>query len=170
MTTVLETSRLELREMEATDLEFIATMMADAEVMRHYPKPLSRAEVEAWIQRQRERYLKDGHGFWLVVEKATGRPVGQVGLLMQTVDGQRVPEVAYMIHRPFWRRGFATEAALATRDHAFAACGYDRVISLIRPANEPSRGVARKMGMRTAGTALHRGREHVVHAVARGEV
>ncbi|HET7452284.1 MAG TPA: GNAT family N-acetyltransferase, partial [Thermoanaerobaculia bacterium] len=115
----LETPGLALREMGGEDLAFLAEMLADPEVMRHYPKPLSRAKAAAWIERQRERYARDGHGLWLVVRRDGSGPVGQVGLVVQEIDGETLPEIGWMIHRPFWRLGYATEAALAVRSAAF---------------------------------------------------
>jgi [ribosomal protein S5]-alanine N-acetyltransferase len=167
---ILETPRLALRELGPEDLDFVADMLADADVMRFYPKLYSRAEAQEWMERQRARYTRDGHALWLVTERASGAPVGQVGLVMQTIDAKPVPEVGYLIHRPYWRRGFASEAARATRDHAFGPLGYPRVISLIRPVNEPSRGVARKMGMAIVGRTMHAGFETDVWGLDRPAV
>jgi RimJ/RimL family protein N-acetyltransferase len=165
--TILETARLRLRELSRTDLDFIADMLGDAEVMRYYEKPLGRAEAEAWIARQTERYARDGHGLWLVEERATGQAVGTVGLIAQVVDGAVEPEVGYLVHRRHWKHGFAIEAALAVRDHAFGALGKVRVISLVRPANLPSQAVARRMGMIPVSTTIREGLEHIVFAVDR---
>jgi len=162
-----EAARLTFREMSLGDLDFVATMLADPEVMRFYPKCYSREEAEGWVRRQMGRYQRDGHALWLVLEKATAQPVGQVGLILQEVDGMREPEVGYLIHRPFWRRGFATEAARATRDHAFAVRGCARVISLIRPENLPSQGVAKKMGMTVEKHTVFSGYDHLVFAAGR---
>jgi len=137
MRAILETPRLRLREMSLGDLEFVAAMLSHPEVMRFYPKLYSRQEAEAWIERQLGRYARNGHGLWLAEDRATGEPVGQVGLVMQPLDGAEEPEIGYLIHRPYWRQGLATEAALATRDWSFGTLGLPRVISLIRPENLP---------------------------------
>src|SRR5262245_20357533 len=108
MKIALETPRLVLREMSLGDLDFVAAMLADPEVMRFYPKCYSRDEAEAWVRRQLDRYARYGHGLWLVLDRAAGEPVGQVGLTIQMVDGAEEPEIGYLIHRPFWRRGLAT--------------------------------------------------------------
>ena len=167
MKTILETERLTLREMTVADLDFIAAMLSDPDVMRFYPKRYERDEAEGWIARQLARYERDGHGLWLAVDRASGEPVGQVGLVTQEVGGVMEPEVGYLIHPPFWRRGLATEAARATRDHALVTLGRPRVISLIRPENIPSRGVAAKLGMRREGRTRHAGLDHIVFAVGR---
>jgi RimJ/RimL family protein N-acetyltransferase len=167
---VLETARLALRELSLDDLDFVAGMLAHPEVMRFYPKTYSRDESRLWIERQLQRYAGNGHGLWLVQDRATGEPVGQVGLILQLVEGVEEPEIGYLIHRPFWRRGFATEAALAVRSWAFDTLGLERVISLIRPENTPSQGVARKLGMTPAKRAQFHWLEHIVFAVRREEV
>jgi RimJ/RimL family protein N-acetyltransferase len=164
---VLETSRLRLRELAARDLDFVASMLGDPEVMRHYPSVYTREQAEQWIERQRARYARDGHGLWLAEERESGAPLGQIGLLLQSVDGVDEPEVGYLLARRFWGRGFATEAAAAVRDHAFGALGKPRVISLIRPANLPSQAVAQRLGMRAERRTQWAGFEHLVYALAR---
>ncbi len=164
---VLETPRLRLRRMRMGDLDFVAAMLGDPEVMRFYPDVCDRDEAAEWIRRQRDRYLDDGHGLWLVEERATGAPCAQVGLCMQYVDGMDIPEIGYLVHRPFWRRGYATEAALATRAFAFERLRHRRVISLIRPENLPSQGVARKLGMTPGPMTEHGDRPHLVFSVER---
>lgn len=167
MRIILETARLHLRELVPADLDFIATMHADAEVMRFWPKPYTRAESEEWLKRQFDRYGREGHGIWLVVDKAGGAPLGRAGLTLQNVDGVDEPEIGYMIHRPFWRRGLATEAATGIRDYAFGVLNMPRVVSLIRPQNFPSQGVARKLGMTPEPRLVqHGGYEHMVFALA----
>jgi RimJ/RimL family protein N-acetyltransferase len=136
-------------------------MLGDPEVMRHYPAPLDRAGARGWLERMQACYERDGHGLWLAVDKASAEPIGQIGLLAQLVEGVTEPELAYLVHRPYWRRGYAGEAAAGVRAWAFAR-GHDHVIALIRPQNEPSQAVARSLGMRPTVSVLHAGLEHVV--------
>ena len=105
--------RLLLREMSLDDLVFVAQVLAHLEVMYYWPKGYSREEAADWIQRQQVRYTRDGVGYWLAVSKASGQPVGQAGLLVLQVDGVAELGLGYMIHRPFWRTGYAAEAAKA---------------------------------------------------------
>ena len=170
MTFNLETERLQLRELTPDDLDFMAEMLADAEVMRYYPRRLTRDLSAEWIDRQMARYSSDGHGLWLATEKATGLKVGQIGLVRQTVNGADECEVGYLLHRPFWRRGYATEGALACRDYAFKTLRKPRVISLVRPENLQSQGVAKNLGMEIVGRAPYGGHEHLVFAVKNPEV
>lgn len=165
---VFQTPRLSAREMSPADLDFIAELLGDPEVMRFYPKAYTRVEAQGWIEGQMQRYVEHGHGLWLIQRRDTAEPVGQVGLLLQRLDGRDEAEVGYLIHRAFWRQGYATEAARATRDHAFGSRKYERVISLIRPGNHPSQYVARKLGMLPERSAMFRGLRHIVYSVTRG--
>ncbi len=160
-----ETPRLALREMAADDLDFVATMLAHPEVNRYYERTFTRADAQAWLERQRARYGRDGHGLWLVTLRADGTPIGQVGLVMQEVEGGPRPEIGWLLHRPFWGHGYATEAASATRDLAFSRWRYPEVISLIRPVNEPSQRVATRIGMAPTRRVQFHGFEHIVFAV-----
>ena len=166
MKLILQTERLNLGELTLDDLDFMAEMLADAEVMRYYPKRLTRDLSTEWIERQIARYKVDGYGLWLATEKATGVKVGQIGLVKQTVNGAEECEVGYLLHRPFWRHGYATEGALACRDYAFKTLHKPRVVSLVRPENVPSHGVAKNLGMEVVGRAPHGGSEHLVFAVS----
>jgi RimJ/RimL family protein N-acetyltransferase len=169
MKIILETARLQLREMEQSDVPFIASLLGDPEVTRFYPQVYGLSDAEAWVGRQIERYRRDGHGLWLVVDRATTQPIGQTGLVNQLIEGNFEPEIGYMIHSKFWRQGLATEAALWVRDHAFGVLGKKHVISLIRPINHPSRGVAAKLGMRPLKLTLHGGLEHLIYEGMRDE-
>ena len=167
MKLILETPRLQLREMTPDDLDFMAEMLGDPDVMRFYPQTEDRAGAAASIQRQIERYAAWGYGPWLVVSKETGQPLGRVGLLRQEIDAAEEVEVGYMIHRPHWRQGLAFEAASACRDYVFTTLGRNHVISLIRPENLPSQAVARKLGMKPEKEIMHWELKHIVFGMPR---
>ena len=164
---ILETERLALREFVPDDLDFLASMLADPDVSHHYDRRFSREAADQWLQRQIERYHADGHGLWLASEKVTGTPVGQVGLVMQTIEGQKRAEVGWLLAKPHWGKGYATEAGIAVRDAAFARWNYPEVIALIRPANTPSQRVAERIGMTPGATAWFNGFEHMVYRAER---
>jgi RimJ/RimL family protein N-acetyltransferase len=162
---VLETERLTLREMTLEDLDFVATMLGHPEVSRYYERRFSRDDAQVWLTRQLERYARDGHGLWLVETRASGDPVGQVGLAWQEVEGLRHPEVGWLLHRPFWGHGYATEAGRAVIEAARDRWRYQYVISLIRPVNAPSRRVAERIGMTAGPLVPFHGYEHLMYRV-----
>ena len=166
---ILQTARLILRELDLADLDFVAAMLAYPEVMRFWPRCYTRAEAEDWIARQQARYARDGFGYWLVVEQATGQPIGQAGLLAPEVDNRAETALGYILHRPFWSQGFATEAAVACLDYAFTTLGLARVIAPIRPENAPSRAVAARLGLRPGPATFYAGFTHLIFAITQAE-
>jgi len=166
---ILGTARLVLREMVPQDIDFIATMMAHPEVNHFYERRFTREESEIWLDRQIERYRRDGTGLWLVVDRQSQKPVGQVGLAMQEVEGERLPEIGWLLHRPYWGQGFATEAGAAVRDTAFTEWGHLRLISLIRPVNHASQRVAMRLGMTDRRRVHFHGFEHCVFEITKSE-
>ena len=143
----LETERLLLRPLVADDVEALNEIQSDADHMRFYPHPFSIEETRDWIAHAHERYERDGFGLLAVEDRTTGEFLGNVGPVVQVVDGVDEIELGWSITPARSRQGIATEAAIACRDWVFDVVGADHVISLILPANEPSRGVARNLAM-----------------------
>lgn len=166
MKLILETSRLSLRELVPGDLDFVAEMLGDPEVMRYYPKTYDRGEAQGCMGHQIEKYRCDGYGLWRVSLRDSPAPVGLVGLVRQEVDGATFHEIGYLIHWHHWRRGYATEAALGVRRFAFEVARLPHVVSLVRPENVPSVAVARKLGMTPEGDVRFGGFRHLVYGVA----
>jgi len=164
---ILETTRLVLREFRPDDSDALARVISDPETMRFYPSAYDRAGVEDWIARNRQRYAKDGHGLWAMILKASGELIGDCGLIVQNVDGADEVEIGYHVRRDLWGQGLATEAARACRDFGFAKLPVERLISLIRPENLPSRRVAEKNGMAVWKEVMWRKLPHVVYAIRR---
>jgi [ribosomal protein S5]-alanine N-acetyltransferase len=164
----LETERLVLREMTPADAPALEAVLGDAENMRWYPRAFSRAEVEAWIARQIDRY-PTGTGLFGLELKESGALLGDCGSVWQTVEEGQTQEleIGYHVHRAWQRRGFATEAARAIRDFAFATVDVDHVISLIRPENVPSRRVAEKNGFTLDRSIVWHGYDHCVYRLNR---
>ena len=147
---ILETPRLRLRELTREDYGNLCGILQDGEAMYAYEHAFSPEEVEEWLERQLERYARDGIGLWAVEDKATGEFLGQCGLSWQRVPWQEAPlmEVGYLFLRSRWHNGYATEAAAACRDYALDVLGQPVVCSIIRDTNAPSRRVAERGGMR----------------------
>lgn len=160
-------ARLVLRPWDVGDLDFLVELLGDPAVMRYFPAVLDRAGAKAQLDKLIERRRQAGLTPWLV-EDRSGRPVGRVGPSLQEVAGEWLVECGWMIRSSEQRRGYALEAARAAVSWCFNTLGVDRVISLVRPENIPSAGVARRLGMSPGVTVSHAGLPHVVWTVRRG--
>lgn len=169
MKQILETARLALREMEMSDLDFIADLLGNSQVMEFWPKPYTKEEARQWLIKQQARYRKDGFGYWLVLEKKMNQPIGQTGLLKMTIEER--PEIAlgYIFHYSFWNKGYAGEAASACVEYAFQKLRVSRVIALIRPENVASKKVAEKLRMMPAGITEYAGLKHLIYVIEKNQ-
>jgi ribosomal-protein-alanine N-acetyltransferase len=172
--TILETARLRLRTFaeDLSDVDALHEIQSDPSHMRFYPHPFSREETEGWIRRRLDEYGEHGFSLWVVEDRRTGEFLGNVGPTLQVVDGIEEVELGWSITPRRARQGIATEAARGCRDHCFEVLGLDHVISLVRPENEPSRGVAERIGMTVWKHTLHgsMGWLHLVYGIDRDAV
>ena len=167
MIPALETERLTLRGLEASDLDAYAAMYADREVVRYleHGRPLDRAAAWRSMAIHLGHWQLRGYGQWALVERASGKLVGRAGLFEP--EGWPGLEVGWVLARPHWGRGFATEAGRAALGYAYEVVGAERVISLIRPGNRPSVRVAERLGERYERTIDLLGAPARVYAIAR---
>jgi len=145
---VLETERLTLRGWREADLEPLARMMADAEVMRFLGGAQARGDAWRTMATFVGHWALRGHGFWVVERKSDGAFLGRVGLWRP--EGWPGLEVGWALDRAYWGSGYATEAATASFDYGFRNFGVPRLISLIVPENILSQSVAGRVGLTRA--------------------
>lgn len=145
----LQTERLVLRTMYATDLDALHLIFTDVKVMAAFNHdPFTREQMGRWLQRNLDHQSQYGYGLFSVLLKETGELIGDCGL--EQMEDQGAAELGYDFRSEFWNQGYATEAACAVRDYAFDALKLPQLISLIRVGNLASKRVAEKVGMTLA--------------------
>jgi RimJ/RimL family protein N-acetyltransferase len=164
---ILETERLQLRQLKPGDVDALELVLGDPVAMKFYPAPYTREGVTEWIERNIARYRSDGFGLWAMVLKSSGELIGDCGCVTQEVEGRKEIEIAYHVRRDLWGNGYATEAARACMDYAFRRLGARRVISMIRPENLNSRRVAEKNGLVCERVVFWHGFDHCVYVKAK---
>ena len=60
---ILETKRLFLREMNTDDYEALYAVLADSDIMQHYPYSFDEKRVKGWIERNMNRYKEKASDF-----------------------------------------------------------------------------------------------------------
>jgi RimJ/RimL family protein N-acetyltransferase len=158
---ILTTERLYFRELTLEDKCDLAKILSDEESMQYYPHPFSDREVEGWIQWNLKNYTEYGFGLWAVILKKDDSFLGDCGITMQTIEGERIPEIGYHIKKRYWNQGFATEAAIVCKAYAFEVLGFEKVYTYTTVRNTPSRRIAEKNGM-TIERYFEKNNEHQV--------
>jgi ribosomal-protein-alanine N-acetyltransferase len=167
MSLVLETERLYLRPFALGDEQALYPVLGDPAAMLYYPRPKTREEVAAWVERFRRSFQDRGVGLLAVCLKATGELIGDCGTIEQEVEGKQEIEVGYHLRHDVWNLGLATEAARASIDYAFRELNPPRVISMIRPENLASCRVAEKNGLTLEKVVFWRGYDHCIYELRR---
>lgn len=165
-TRILETERLALRPWTLSDLPDAVPLYTDPVVMRHMgDRPLTADAVEIALRATIARYDTHGFGFRALLLRETGEIIGHCGA--QVWEGTTDVELGWLLARHHWGKGYATEAATATRDWGFANLKLPRLVAVAAPTNERSIAVMERIGMTRVGPADHKGHEVVMYAVRR---
>ncbi|MGM8872084.1 GNAT family N-acetyltransferase [Psychrobacter sp. 2Y5] len=147
----LETQRLTLRQWQPADYSIFAQMNADTEVMRYFPKTLT-AKTSDIIAHKCQQLIEDnGWGFWAVSlkEDTNDNFIGMVGLNQVHQDMPFAPniEIAWRLHKDYWRNGYALEAAQAALKYAFNVLALEEVVAFTAVSNQPSQRLMQRLGM-----------------------
>jgi ribosomal-protein-alanine N-acetyltransferase len=167
--TILETERLLMRRLVASDLDDLYALYRDPEIRRYFPEgTLTLEETQEELA-----WFLNGHpdhpelGLWATLHKPTGQFIGRCGLLPWTIDGVDEVEIAYLIAKPWQRQGIGAEAARALVRYGFETLGLKRLIALIDPEHEASIRTAMKAGLRFWKQAEVEGVMSPVYQIAR---
>ena len=162
----LETERLLLRPFEPSDVDGMARIYGEAEVMEHVCVGVLDREGTAMLLADYRR-LQEERGFstWAVVSRSSGALIGDAGFGVYLPTGE--PELGYTLAPTAWGRGFGFEAAEACIAAAFAHLPFPRIVAKIEPRNERSLRLAKRLGMREEGTIEVDGHPHLLLTLER---
>lgn len=167
---MMETDRLILRNMTENDYDALYQILADSDIMQHYPYNFNEARVRGWISCNIERYRIFGFGLWAVCLKETGEMIGDCGLTMQVIHGKIKPEIGYHIRKDQQRKGYAREAAIAVRNWTFQNTPFNIVYSYMKGTNEASSKTAISFGCKQVDQFMDNENEITkVYAISREE-
>ncbi|SDH05317.1 GNAT family N-acetyltransferase [Klenkia brasiliensis] len=148
---LLRTDRLLVRAWTTSDddLARLADLYSRPEVLRWLSGPPS-GGVAALVGRWREVHAADPRAGCWAVQPVAGGPVAGTLLFKPLPNGVGEFEVGWHLHPDSWGHGYATEAAAAVVQRAFED-GLPEVYAVVRPGNEPSMAVCRRLGMEPLG-------------------
>lgn len=146
------TNNLLLRPVELNDIDRFSDIYADPDVMRYiydgaiFSKETTQNKIDDYIQ----HWKNYGFGVWVLIENKSSALAGYC-MLRHFKDThpslENQIELGYIIDKPFWVNGYATEAAFACIQVGFEKYHFSRILSTILPENTNSQNVVRKAGM-----------------------
>ncbi|MEO1517089.1 MAG: GNAT family N-acetyltransferase [Bacteroidota bacterium] len=154
---LFQSDRLGFRNWTSDDLAEFALLNADAKVMEHFPKPLTKQETADSIKRYQTHYEKYQYTYFATDLLESGEFIGLIGLMHQTYEAPFSPatDIGWRLKRTAWGKGLATEGAKKCLQFAFAEAILARVVSVCPIVNAKSESVMTKIGMTKKGEFLH---------------
>jgi RimJ/RimL family protein N-acetyltransferase len=145
---IFETERLIVRAWtdDERDLARIFDIYSRSEVIRWLGNPTPLETLEQAAATQKRWGTDEQRGVWAI--QAAGQVVGSV--LVKNLPSSDETEVGWHLHPDAWGHGYATEAARGAIMYAFAN-GLDEIFAVVRPDNERSLAVCRRLGMTPLG-------------------
>jgi ribosomal-protein-alanine N-acetyltransferase len=144
----LETKLFFIRSLKVEDVTTLAKLWTNPDVTRFMGGPRNYEEVYGQLMEDARLVPPPKFDLWVVIEKATGDIVGHCGILDKDIDNTKEFELVYVIDKPSWGKGYATEVSSAIQNFAFHELGLKRIVSLVDPANQASARVAVKVGLK----------------------
>jgi RimJ/RimL family protein N-acetyltransferase len=150
----LETARLKLRPYSEADIAELVPLIGARKVAAttlRIAHPYTEQDARAFLA-----LAQEPGKIWLATTlRSDGRQIGGVGLRVE--DPHQHAELGYWLGVPYWRQGYATEAACEMLRYGFVELGLHRIFASHFRHNPASGRILVKLGMRYEGCQ----REHL---------
>ncbi|MCR5754710.1 MAG: GNAT family N-acetyltransferase [Acetatifactor sp.] len=158
---ILETDRCSIRETTVEDVDAFVKIYSDPEIVRYteelYPEVGKEKEyIRQYIEKV---YQYFEFGVWTVQLKKTGEIIGRAGFSVR--DGYTLPELGFIIAKKWQNKGIATEICSAILAYGKEYYGFDKVQLLVRPENEASIALCKKLGFQEEKQVREGGKEYL---------
>lgn len=154
---VIKTSRLNLRPFTLEDSEPLMEILNTPGILKYYPSsdPPDLERVQRLVKRQLDHWHKHDYGWWAVEPLSDRSLIGWSGL--QYLPDTDEIEIGYLLSKPYWGKGLATESAAVGIDYGFNQLGIDGIIGIVHPDNIASQRVLEKIGLEFQERAVYFG-------------
>ncbi len=146
--TVIESARLDMRELGPHDAKFILELLNEAGFLRFIGDKGVRtlADAREYIEKgPMESYRRFGFGLYLTCLREGGAPIGICGLVKRATLAD--VDVGFAFLARHWSKGYAAESAAAVLAHGRGALGLGRIVAITAPDNHGSIAVLEKIGL-----------------------
>jgi [ribosomal protein S5]-alanine N-acetyltransferase len=150
--TELRTARLLLRTFRPEDAAEIVRLAGTKEIAAttvRIPHPYAAEDARTFLAKAGEDFAAGRSVSFAISVLSSGELCGAVGL--HIADAHKHAELGYWIGVPFWRRGYATEAASAAVAFGFETLRLKRIFAHHFTGNVASQRVLEKIGMKHEG-------------------
>jgi RimJ/RimL family protein N-acetyltransferase len=143
----IKTERLNLRPFRLQDAEPLRQILSVPGVLEYFPSsdPPDLERVKKLVQKQIDHWREHDYGWWAVEPIEEGELIGWSGL--QYLPETDEIEIGYLLSKPYWGEGLATESAIAGLDYGFRTLEIQEIVGIVHPENIASQRVLQKIGL-----------------------
>lgn len=148
----LETKRLLLRAFNLADAKAIQQLAGDKDIAdntANIPHPYEDGFAEKWIERVTQEVNNGAKLVYAITFKNDGALIGTISMILHNETNQT--EFGYWIGKPFWNKGYCTEAATVFLDYVFNTLKLKRLTACVFKWNKASSNVLNKLGFTCIG-------------------
>lgn len=150
-------ARLGFRNWQDADIQKMAEINADPDVMEFFPGTHSYEKTEEFIERMKKQMAAKGYCYFAVDKLENAEFIGFIGISDQTYEASFTPciDIGWRLGKKEWGKGYATEGAGRCLDYAFNQLGIKKIYSIAPKINAKSEHIMLKIGMRKVGEFIH---------------
>jgi len=154
----LHTERLILRPFVLSDAPEVQRLAGEREIAAttiNIPHPYEDGVAEEWINKHAERFEKGEIADFAICDRENGHLIGATALFL-SLSNERA-ELGYWVGKPYWGKGYCTEAAREMLRFGFEELDLNRIFAHYMGNNPASGRIMEKLGMKYEGCM----RQHV---------
>lgn len=146
---IFQSDRLGFRNWTIEDLDALAEMNNDDDIMEFFPFKPTREDTKDFILRMQQQFTKNGFCYFAVDILESKEFIGFIGLCEQSYlkDEPAFVDIGWRLKKSAWNKGYATEGAKACLDFGFHQIGLDTIYSVAPKINLKSELIMKKIGM-----------------------
>lgn len=154
---LIKTTRLGLRDWKESDVDAMAAINQNEQVMRFFPSTQDYTTSKNFVERMQKHQADYGFCYFAVDLLETNEMIGFIGLCRQDYASDYTPhvDIGWRIAQKHWGNGYATEGAKACLEFAATELGLSEIFAVAPAINLPSERVMYKLGMKKVTTFDH---------------
>jgi RimJ/RimL family protein N-acetyltransferase len=147
--TILETERLIIRNWHGDDLDLFYEINSHDDVMEFFPFRRNRRECEELLQKFHNDIAEKSYGWFALATKQDNQAIGFCGLadVPDTLSFAPAIEIGWRLAKPYWSKGYVTEAACSIVEYAFTTLDQPIITAFAVHDNHRSTAVMKRIGM-----------------------
>ncbi|EKD48604.1 MAG: GCN5-related N-acetyltransferase [uncultured bacterium] len=161
------TNRVRARKITPGDIDDIASMYQNPEVMGTLGGEQTRAQAFEFLDMMLKHFDHYGFGYWIIEDKMSGAFMGRAGLKRILIDGVNEITLGYSFLPEYWGKGIASEVGAEIVRLGFNDLGLKSIAGYALPDNGASRRVMEKLGFVFEKECVLKNMPHVLYRVTK---